>query len=494
LSWTRSAKSITSIVNDLTALATGWSTDVSGLTGETDDMSVRFDGVSALKALQAVVAQRGLHFRLSGDQLIAFGAFGDASGLRVNQVGHAPPDLVNNDDLLLLDTLTLTYDSEDVVNRIVVLGPGDGEAALSLERATRTSPYAIQSMVKNGQTLYYLEDTASIHQYGVIERTFRADEIAALSNSSADLTAAANALYDLAAAWLQRNAVRQEVYKVTVQKARANILPGQTVRVDYRGWAVNEHGNRVKWLTVSDDLFVVRVAERVGLETSSVDLSLSNVDRAPGNEADVVIGTLAALRVQSIVVKPYLSKDTINPPAEAIDGTHDVTFPFSFGEYTAKLNQVILRIRTRPFRTLASGGDHNHKMFSITTPTGFPATTDRPLLAKDGDGGATLYCKLETNSASKDIWTDGSSGDLEFGIDDDTQTPGGVAIYVDGNLVESGLAPSGGNLDHEVDITDRFSETGFQGGHTITITCTSGQGFVIGEIEMRETIQSIAAV
>ena len=494
LGWTRNLQSISSIVSDLVALVPGWTADTSGLASYTNLISVRFDGVSVLKALQAVVEQQGVHFRLGGDKLIEFGPFGDDSGLRVNQITHAPPDLLRNDNLLLLDQLTLTYDSEQVVNRIVVLGPGDGEAALTLKLATRTTPYTVQSMVVNDLTLYYIEDTDSIAEFGVIERTFTANNIAALSNNTADIVAASNALYDLASAWLTRNSVLQQTYKVPVRKARATIKPGQKVRVDWRGWAVNPEGKRVKWINVADDLWVVRLAEKIGLAGASVDLDLSTVDKVPGNEADVVIGSLEQMRVKSLIVKPYLSKDTINPPAEAIDSTHDVEFPITFGDYTAKLNQVIFRLQTRPFRTLASGGDHNHRMFAITSPTGFPGTALRPLLAKDADGGSTLFCKFETNSAVKDVWTESSSGDLDFGIADDTETPESITIYVDDQIVTSGLAPSGGNQNEEYDITQFFSETGFQGSHTIKITCESGQGQVIGEIEMRETIQSIAVI
>lgn len=494
MGWTRNGQTITDIVDDLVALVPGWTADTSGLSTITNLMSVRFDGVSVLKALQSVVQQQGVHFRLGGDKIIEFGIFGDDSGLRVNQVGHVSQGIYDNDNLLLLDALTIINDSEQVVNRIVVLGPGDGEAALTLKQSTRTTPYTIQSMVVNGLTLYYIEDSASVAEFGAIERTFTANDIAALSNSTADIVAASNALYDLSAAWLTRNSVLQQTYAIPVKKVRTTIKPGQKVRVDWRGWAVNPEGERVKWINVSDDLWVVRIAERVGLQGHSVDLDLSTIDKVPGNEAEIVIGTLEQLRVKAVTVKPYLSKDTINPPAEAIDSTHDVIFPLVFGDYTAKLNQVIFRLKTRPFRTLASGGDHNHRMFAITSPTGFPGTAVRPLLAKDGDGGATLYCKFETNSAVKDIWTFDSSGNLVFGIADDTSTPVSISVYVDAVLVASGLAPGGGNLDYEVDITSYFPETGFQGNHTIKITCASGQGQVIGEIEMRETIQSIAVI
>lgn len=493
LAWQQDDQTPATIAAALVALASGWTANTGDLAA-LENLSVRFDGASALKALQAVVQQKGVHFRLEADHAIKFGAFGEANGLKINQVSSAPSELLTNDDVLLIDTLQLTYDSESVVNRIVVLGPGDVEAALSLKYATRTTPYTVQSMVKNGLTLYYIEDTESIEQYGAIEKVFQASNIAALSNSTADIENAANALYDLAAAWLERNAVRQEVYKVALKKARENIKPGDTVWLDYRGWAVNEAGERVKWVTLRDDYWIISVAERIGLEASTVDLELSNVDQAIANEADIVLGAISDLQVRNVTVKPYLSKDTLNPPAEAIDSSHDVEFPLTFGDYTARLNQVIFRLRTRPFRTLASGGDHNHRMFAITSPTGFPATSDQPFLARDGDGGATLYCKFESNSSSKDVWTQSGSGDLDFGIGDDTSTPVSISIYVDDVLVESGLAPSGGNLDYDVDITSYFSETGFQGSHTIKVTCASGQGLVIGEIEVRETIQAIATV
>lgn len=503
VAWLRDNTAVATIFANLVALASGWTSETSGITG-IDPLSIRLDGTSALAGLQALAKQTGIHFRLGEGLEVEGGAFGDDSGVRLIHAGdRVSIELYDRHEIGLFERLVWQYDSEQVVNKIVPLGPGDFEAALTLKHSTRTTPYTIQNMTVNGVTLYYLSDSTSITAFGTIEKVMRAGGVAALSNSEADLENAANALYDVAANFLQRYSVRQEVYSVTIRNIRQNLKPGQKARLQYEGFAYDAEGNPAKWVSLDGDYWILKVMERFDLSGRVIDLQLSNVDIPATDGARMVIGALDEIKMENIVVKPYLSKDTISFPAEAIDSTHDVTFPLTFGEYTARINQVILRIWTRPFRAnvtgAAAGGDHNHRMFAQTTIAGFPGTTEQPLLAKNSSGGSTVYVKMFKNNSTDDIWTDGASGDHThtqvYGIYDDTDTPEDIEIEVDSVAVSGGpWAPSGGNLELELDITSMFSETSFQGAHEIVVSCGSGQGLVIGQLEVRETIQSIKAV
>lgn len=524
LAWVKDNTAVATIFGNLVSLASGWTSDTSGITG-VSALSIRLDGVSALAGLQALCKQKGIHFRLGDGKEVEGGLFGADSGVRlVAAEDRVSVELYDNNTMGVFERLYWNYDSEQVVNTIVPLGPGDFEAALTLKHSTRTTPYTIQSMVKNGVTLYYLADSTSVTAFGTIEKMMRATGVSALSNSEADLENAANALYDVAATFLQRYSVKQEAYSVTIRNITQNLKPGQKVRLTYQGFAYDIDGNPVKWVSLDDSYWILQVRERFDLSGRVIDLQLSNVDIPLTDGARMVIGELDEIKMQNIVVKPYLSKDTISFPAESIDSSNDVVLPFAFGAYTARVNQVILRLWTRPFRTnvtgaesggavetsSAAGGDHNHKMFSQTTVSGFPGTSLEPLLAKNGSGGATVYVKFEKNNSTDDIWTDGGSGDHThdisisshthapiYGIYDDTDTPVDVEIYVDGSGTAVGSGPYatlGEELALEIDITDEFSETTFQGQHTITVTCASGQGLVIAQIEVRETIQSIAVV
>lgn len=527
LGWQRNNQSVASIINDLVALAPGWAADTSAI-GSLNPLSVRFDGAAVLKGLQEVIAQTGVHFRLSNDsQTVEVGPMGISNGLIiVAKPSRIEPEMEANDNIAFLERIEFLYDTEAIANKIVPLGPGDAEAALSLKYSTRSSPFTVQSMSVNGQTIYYIENSTSTSTYGAIEKVFQASNISALSNSPADIENAANALYDQAAAWLERYSVRQEVYKVTLRKVTQNIRPGDKIRLEYMGFAVDENDSPVRWVNLRDDFWIVSVTERFGVGGIAVDLELSNIDRIAMNTAQIVVGQIEDLRVANTVVKPYLNKDTVSLPAEAIDNTHDVIFPLTFGEYTTRLNQVIFRLVTRPFRataqaasagggtatTTAGGGNHRHLMFAYDD-FNFPwgailSGYGQYRAASSGAGGDSYLLLPYTGSPDVDYYTRDASGEhthtlnlsnhthaITYGIADDTSTPATIRVYVDNVEVSGGpWATSGGNLELELDITNMFDEVNFQGDHQIKVTCGSGQGLVIGQIEVRETIQSIRVI
>lgn len=120
-------------VDTLVSLA-GWTADTTGVTGT---VYARFDGTSVLRALQEIARLKGYHFRLSGDKTITFGALGDDSGLRAIQPGSSvTPELELNNDVLLIDRLTWTHDSEAIANWIVPVS-GQMDALLTLAHSTR---------------------------------------------------------------------------------------------------------------------------------------------------------------------------------------------------------------------------------------------------------------------------------------------------------------------------------------------------------------------
>lgn len=524
LAYSENNATVAIILSNLIALASGWSADTSGLPA-LDPLSIRLDGSSVIKGFETVAKQKGIHFRLGEGKEVEFGAFGDDSGLILSGgFNQIYPQLFGNEAVTLLQRLTLEYDSEALANKIVPLGPGDAEAALNLKHSTRTTPYTIQNMTVNGQTLYYLADATSISEFGAIEKMLRASSVAALSNSEADLENAANALYDVAVNWLQRYAVQQEVFRVSLKNVKQNIKPGQKVKLEYQGWAVDDDGEPVRWVNIRDDYWVMAVTERLELQGRVVDLQLSNIDRVQMDGAKMVIGALDEIETQNTIVKPYLSMYMQPFPQESIDSSHDVILPFEFGDYVARLNQVILRLWTRPFRsnvtgaasgggtTSSAGGSHRHRMFQHTTtynwsPGTYTKTWD--MRCKTNNAGAadqSVLFPANADPGSSEFWTDTADGshthaidahthDLDYGIYDDTDTPVDVQIYVDGDLVSGGpYAPSGGDLELEIDITSMFSETGFQGSHEIMIECGSGQGLVFGHLEVRQTIQSIRVI
>lgn len=80
-------------------------------------------------------------------------------------------------------------------------------------RSNRSSPYAISSATgPDGRTYYYLEDAAAVSAYGRRERVLSVKDAIPLANSAAGFQAAANALYDVTATFLERAAAPLESY------------------------------------------------------------------------------------------------------------------------------------------------------------------------------------------------------------------------------------------------------------------------------------------
>lgn len=426
--WTRDQQTVQTIIANLVAIASGggWTSDTTDVPS-LNNLSVRFDGTSVLKALQSLVKQVGIHFRLGDGLEVEAGDFGNDSGITLLQAGPQVDYDMYDLDVGVYEWLSLVYESEELVNRIVPLGPGDFEAALTLEKSTRSSPYTISNFTTNGLTHYYLEDSTSVTAYGRIRKVLLTG-VAALSNSQADQVNAANASYDLAAAFLQRYSVIQQVFTVTVRNLKTNLKPGQKVRVIHKGFAYDENGAAVKYLDINADYWVLRVTERFDLSGRVVDLQLSNVDIPITGGARIVIGELEQIRLGNVIVKPYLSKDTVSMPSVQIGSTLGATLLLYFDEYTRSVNQVILRVWERR---------------NVGSATGVQGMT---------------------------VKFDGNTLDI-----------GGTNSWSD----------NGTDLDLEFDITSYIDPDSFHGSHTVLIQTGSGSGIVNARAEIRETIQSI---
>ncbi len=119
------------------------------------------------------------------------------------------PKMIRDPSLLFVQRLPETTETTDLINWVIALGAGEGVAALTLEKSTRTSPFTVQSIVgPDGNLQYYLSDATSVATYGQIEKIISFKQIAPLSNSETDIINAANALFDAAAEWLTRHRFR----------------------------------------------------------------------------------------------------------------------------------------------------------------------------------------------------------------------------------------------------------------------------------------------
>ena len=504
----------------LVSLVSGWSLTGSG--GNLTD--ARFDGMSVWRALLALAEMQGMHVR-AGDasNTVELGAFGESAGLTL--IGASPLQIPQTrSGIALIERISREESSEAAATRLYPVGAGIGEALLSLANSTRTTPYPIQQITgANGQPQYYLEDSAGVGALGVIERFGKFRQVAPLSNSPTDLQNAANALYDLAAAWLMRYSTREEVYRVTCRGVTQSVKPGDKVRVVYRG-AIERDGVIVDYLDLDADLWVISVSERASLGGLSAEFLLSTVDRYPG-EMPVKIGGLEEVTIDGVQVTSYFNR-VAYVYDRLIDPTHPAQIPVRLTNATQKLSRCTLRIKTRPFTATAAaavGGGITGLETSTAGSGGSSsiAQTDdggyidsyywRNIKITDGAGNHRYLLLPISHETDAITWVGGASGGshahafsipdhthtLTYGLQQDSTTPQTLRVLVDGDDYTESLggawAINGGSVMFEVDVTAAILASGsLQGEHTITLTCEGGRGSVEASVEIYEVITAIA--
>lgn len=499
---TYSAKTVSQIATGLVGLVSGWTASASG--GNTTD--ARFDGLSVFKALLALAEQQGLHVRGGDDaQEVEVGAFGTSSGLRLVNADRLMHAAYASDEVALVEDIRVEKDSAAVCTRLYPIGAGIGEAWVTLQHATRSSPYTVQSTVgPDGSTQYYLEDAAGVSAFGVIEKVGRFANIAPLSNSAADLENAANALYDIAAAWLTRYSQRQDVYTATARKVRSLVRPGDLVRLVYRG-VVTRDGEVVNYLDIDADLWVMEATERVGVEGAALDVTLSTVDRHALDTASIVIGALEELQIDGVSVKPYFNR-TNWVYARLIDPLFYATVPVEIDYATQRLNSCKVTFVTGPFISTSLsqlvGAAHEHPIFFGDAENPDAPFTWQSLGVWNPNLEEYVYM-LALVSVDMDNYTlatepidDPDFFTVAYGLQADDQTPTGISIFIDGVDCTTALggpwAPSGGPVEVTLDITEYILDNPpLQQEHSIQLRCTTGQGEVEFRVQVYETIQSI---
>lgn len=493
------------IVADLVALVPGWRAVCSIDTPYTG----RFDAATVLKALQSLVGYQGAHFRyrLGADEMnvLEVGEFGTDAGVRLVNPEQFPHPSYENRQVVVASDFRVGVTSAAVANRLYALGAGQNvDAALDLGGTTRGEP-PVQNETVNGRTLYYIEDAASIAQYGLIEHVGQFKEIAPLDNTEALQVLAKNALHDAAAEWLRRYAWAQAHYTATIPSAGVTVWQGDRITVDYVD-VVDDGGALIDIQRVKAACWVMRATERFDEGGSQLSLELSDVDRYEESTAKVVVGALEQIRLQNVVVQPSFNHYTYGPEQLEVDNTNPGTVQLIITDKTYRVVQVLMRVRTQPFTstargagsvTSAGGGDHNHRVLVPTGISGFPFVERRPYYARGSSGGTFVGVALET--AGGEIWTESSSGThthtipaapLQYGIYKDTQRPGSMSIVCNGQPVASGVGATGSDYDATFDITESILSRvgGWRGVHNVVISPAAGQGEVLVTFDVYELI------
>jgi hypothetical protein len=342
------------VLEDLLAIA-GWTVTVDDAVAD-ELITVRFDGESILKAVQQLAANYGLHFREGlAARTMEFGAFGVPTSLVATTARSADRGVYGSSDLLIITKITVKRDTAGLVNRLYPLGAGEGLAALTLEHSTRTTPYAPQYVTgPDGNPIWYLEDAASIAEFGLAEKVCTFKDITPIDNTAIGIQRAANAMHDAATAHLQRFARRLDTYRLTVTKVAQTVRPGDKIRLVYKGVVYDEQGRPTDFLSVNEMVWVMKVTETFGRGGNTMDLEVTTVDRQEEDVAKIVVGALEAIELRNLKVQPYPTTMAYVYRRE-VDADHSAVVPIEITDGALYLDRARLRVTTRPFRATASG-------------------------------------------------------------------------------------------------------------------------------------------
>lgn len=458
------------VINSLIGLVSGWAATVDTAIAS-NTIEARFDGVSVLAAMQDIADRYGYHLRLDGSttRQIEISEFGNDNGLRISKVEVVTSETILNNELLMVQRLSQGQSSEDVYNWLLPVGAGEGVAALTLEKSTRTSPYTIQATTgPDGTTLYFISDASSISSYGTIQKVGQFKNVAPISNSDADIVAAANALYDAAVEDLQHHKQPTEHYAVTVKNAQVSIQPGDKIELDYKA-QVQTAAGLVDYLNIRDTFWILDVREAVGTEGTSATLTISNIDQRITTPAERVMAAIEQINLRNLQPTTTASVRSYVYDRE-IDSTHNSVVPVEFTNATLYAQRVRLRIKTSPFRSTAasaaSGGGSTQ-----TSASGGGATVT------SANGGAATVTSASTSTNHTHVIGSDQGADATAATQRRYQvnkSGGGVVdVYFGasgaGGLITSGMSTADTHT-HSVSVPDHtHSVTVSSHTHSVTI-------------------------
>lgn len=283
---------ISTIVNDLIGLASGWTATIDAGLG---NATIKFDGISVLKALQDLAKATGLHFRRGTGKTIEFGALGDEIDLRLIQPAQLAYEIYFNDDVAFVTDIATGYDEAEVINWISPLGnKDDGVNRVTLEHATLSSPYTVQSAVgPDGDTYYYITDATSVSSFGTRQvfkvfnniKIVMADPVA--GPTATEQEAASNQLYTQAVSALGRRIAAETRYTVNVVKAWERIPAiGQKLLLVYRGEARQFGTPNYFYIDVNELLWVTK--QTITVDDTGLKIKFEVSNRDIPDESDVV--------------------------------------------------------------------------------------------------------------------------------------------------------------------------------------------------------------
>jgi len=370
------AQTIQTIMSSLTSLVNGWTAYVETASAALLQ-TARFDGTKVLKAILKSADQMGLHVRTGSElRLLEVGAFGDRAatvlGVPIRAM-HAPSssarELYDNDAVLLIDSISVTEDGDTLVNWAIPMGAGEGSAATTLKdtsfkilnsdnttyRAGTTPYYPIYRRVNDfGIVEYYIDASLGDTQH---QDTLSFKEIGPIANSATAKALASDALATACIESLKRTRTALTSYTVSVRKVRADIRPGDRIRLTYKGMISTLNSPRATrrelvYIDVDEDMWVMAVQRGISDSGIVTTLTINTVDRHIQDDMDIVVEVLDRSEVTNLSVQtfPFWSENTYTQFITY--GARFATFKFQVDANVTDLMAIYIRFKSEPLFTL----------------------------------------------------------------------------------------------------------------------------------------------
>ncbi len=499
-----------------------------------------YDGESVQSALSGIGEHIGEHWRLGSGRVIAWlGPVSTflASGVRAVQHLNDPVAAETADAIALITSLEEESDAAELLTRVIPRGSGNGGAALTLAYATASAP--------SGYTLNtgsnYVKRDASETTYDRIERVIDFKNIGPLSNTTADIQAAANMLLQASVEHLRRYGTPQKFYRVGLAKVGQILQPGTTLRVVFRKLV---DGAVVYDL---DGTYTIVEADRQitaeGIATTSV--VISTIDRMPLTDSDYLAQQAMNARVLSAHQQLGASVDTFTYRDE-MDNAKGASFRFWLGDEYTSVQRAVLRFRIQPLRSTvksvagsstttssgggstqtsssgggssvsSGGGDHAHFVPVANGTTGQPVYYGSGSFRCSGGSGispvpVTLDSPAHTHTVTISPHTHNvtilpHTHDLtpnitmQYGIFEEsagnTLAKANLVIKLNGGSDLNSSVTDIGNGWYALDITDALTDAAFrpsQENNEIAITTSTAKTARIeAQITVRGVVQAVA--
>lgn len=372
------------------------------------------NGESCLYAARKIADISGSHFVVTGFRTAQFASSFAASGIRaITLEGDLTGDLAN--DECIITSLNVTHDTREHVSRVYARGNGNGSAEMRMMFTSRTAPAGYTLNVGAG----YLQHDASQALFPTSRRV-QFKDIRPLTNSTGDIEAADNALFDSALAWLRQHigANISPLYSLAVAQCRQLLRPLQTIFVSYRNPNIA--------LTIEQELKILESTLRVdanGLRTTN--LKVRAVDYWPQTDGQVVAETVEQSQVYSSAAQLNINSFAVAYRGQVSD-TVIATFSLRLGKEITQIQSVIFDFRVVGLEdatdaTLAGTTDAGGP---TGTDSGGPTGTDSGGPTGTGSGGPTA-----TGNDGGGGATSGGSHAHSFGVSG-VPSPLGYPLYL----------------------------------------------------------------